>query len=315
MATRPWLYCQGLILSVVAERAVPPGQPLRPLRSNLAVLVRCALRTAERETLRIKSSRISTATLPPADCSRTGMAFGLCSMDRTARNSPTAPCNATRTMPLAVPPLRTSQFGSPLVLSRVLWVRPELLAKVNSIILPERKTICCGRSYISVCGKTNRDGWFKGRFPSRKLLLSQPRLAHGPKLSRYDYDCGLDADNYRRRDRRIDRHGLTAEILCGLTGPRSASVGLRKHARHCGAARSGRLTAASGWLKALRVGQGGDEGPPRFGVCDLDACTCDRRTRTGSTRCHLHAGRGYCCNQALAITEQLRARVPVRELP
>jgi bifunctional non-homologous end joining protein LigD len=33
---------------------------------------------------------------------------------------------ATDKMPLEVPPPRTSRFGSPLVLSRVHWVRPEL---------------------------------------------------------------------------------------------------------------------------------------------------------------------------------------------
>ncbi len=34
-------------------------------------------------------------------------------------------------MPLNVPPPRTSRFGSPLVLSRVHWVRPELVAEVK----------------------------------------------------------------------------------------------------------------------------------------------------------------------------------------
>jgi DNA ligase D-like protein (predicted ligase) len=34
-------------------------------------------------------------------------------------------------MPLAVPPPRDSRFGSPLVLSRVHWVRPELVAEVK----------------------------------------------------------------------------------------------------------------------------------------------------------------------------------------
>ena len=32
-------------------------------------------------------------------------------------------------MPLAVPPPRGTRFGSPLVLSRVHWVRPELVAE------------------------------------------------------------------------------------------------------------------------------------------------------------------------------------------
>jgi ATP-dependent DNA ligase len=34
-------------------------------------------------------------------------------------------------MPLDVKPPRTSRFGSPLVLSRVHWVRPELVAEVT----------------------------------------------------------------------------------------------------------------------------------------------------------------------------------------
>jgi len=38
---------------------------------------------------------------------------------------------ATPEMPLDVPPPRTSRFGSPLVLSRVHWVRPELVAEVK----------------------------------------------------------------------------------------------------------------------------------------------------------------------------------------
>lgn len=38
---------------------------------------------------------------------------------------------STDTMPLAAPPSRNSRFGSPLVLSRVHWVRPELVAEVK----------------------------------------------------------------------------------------------------------------------------------------------------------------------------------------
>jgi DNA ligase D-like protein (predicted ligase) len=38
---------------------------------------------------------------------------------------------AIDTMPLEVPPPRNSRFGSPLVLSRVHWVRPELVAEVK----------------------------------------------------------------------------------------------------------------------------------------------------------------------------------------
>ena len=38
---------------------------------------------------------------------------------------------ATSRMPLDVPPPRDSRFGSPLTLSRVHWVRPELVAEVK----------------------------------------------------------------------------------------------------------------------------------------------------------------------------------------
>ena len=34
-------------------------------------------------------------------------------------------------MPLSVPPPHGSRFGSPLVLSRVLWVRPEMVVEVS----------------------------------------------------------------------------------------------------------------------------------------------------------------------------------------
>ena len=37
-------------------------------------------------------------------------------------------------MPLDVPPPRSTRFGSPLVLSRVHWVRPELVAEVKFLI-------------------------------------------------------------------------------------------------------------------------------------------------------------------------------------
>jgi bifunctional non-homologous end joining protein LigD len=44
---------------------------------------------------------------------------------------------ATPAMPLTVPPPRASRFGSPLVLSRVHWVRPELVAEVTFLTWTE----------------------------------------------------------------------------------------------------------------------------------------------------------------------------------
>jgi len=40
-------------------------------------------------------------------------------------------------MPLDAPPPRGSRFGSPLVLSRVHWVRPELVAEVKFLAWTE----------------------------------------------------------------------------------------------------------------------------------------------------------------------------------
>ena len=44
---------------------------------------------------------------------------------------------ATPAMPLDIPPPRNSRFGSPLVLSRVHWVRPELVAEVKFLTWTE----------------------------------------------------------------------------------------------------------------------------------------------------------------------------------
>ena len=44
---------------------------------------------------------------------------------------------ATPKMPLDVPPPRDSRFGSPLVLSRIHWVRPELVAEVKFLTWTE----------------------------------------------------------------------------------------------------------------------------------------------------------------------------------
>jgi ATP-dependent DNA ligase len=36
-------------------------------------------------------------------------------------------------MPLTIPPPRSTRFGSPLVLSRVHWVRPEMVVEVSYV--------------------------------------------------------------------------------------------------------------------------------------------------------------------------------------
>jgi ATP-dependent DNA ligase len=55
---------------------------------------------------------------------------------------------ATNKMPLDVAPPRSTRFGSPLVLSRVHWVRPELVAEVKFLTWAEdnllRQVVCEG---------------------------------------------------------------------------------------------------------------------------------------------------------------------------
>jgi ATP-dependent DNA ligase len=60
-----------------------------------------------------------------------------------------------------VPPPRGSRFGSPLVLSRVHWVRPvlrgDLGARGTSIWMRKcRRMVCCGTSFTWVSASTNR---------------------------------------------------------------------------------------------------------------------------------------------------------------
>jgi bifunctional non-homologous end joining protein LigD len=52
---------------------------------------------------------------------------------------------ATDKMPLEVPPPRSSRFGSPLVLSREHWVRPELAAEVKFLTRTGRQSAAPGR--------------------------------------------------------------------------------------------------------------------------------------------------------------------------
>ena len=47
------------------------------------------------------------------------------------------PAPGINQMPLEVPPSCSSRFGSPLVLSRVHWVRPELVAEVRFLTWTE----------------------------------------------------------------------------------------------------------------------------------------------------------------------------------
>jgi bifunctional non-homologous end joining protein LigD len=57
----------------------------------------------------------------------------------------------TDKMPLEAPPLRGSRLGSPLMLSRVHWVKPELVVEVK--YLGWTGDSLCGRSSMKACAK------------------------------------------------------------------------------------------------------------------------------------------------------------------
>ena len=71
-------------------------------------------------------------------------------------------------MPLAEPPPRDSRFGSPLRLSKVHWVRPEVVVEVTC--LKGRRTTCYGRSLIKREDKPARQVVRAVPLPPRRAL-------------------------------------------------------------------------------------------------------------------------------------------------
>jgi len=90
---------------------------------------------------------------------------------------------ATDKMPPEVPPPRTSRFGSPLVLSRVHWVRPELVAEVAQ----EFRGGCDG-TVTALAIRTANDGQRCpcGALPPMRFCQRQRRNRHPAETgSRY----------------------------------------------------------------------------------------------------------------------------------
>jgi hypothetical protein len=76
----------------------------------------------------------------------------------------------TRTSsPLSAPPPRKTRFGSPLVLSRVYWVEPQLVAEITYL-----ETGCCATQSISGSDPTSRRGRFGGK---RRAEASEHRAS------------------------------------------------------------------------------------------------------------------------------------------
>ena len=64
-------------------------------------------------------------------------------------------------MPLDAPPPRSSRFGSPLVLGRVHWIRPELVAEVKFLTGTDdnllRQVVCEGLREDKPAAEVRRD--------------------------------------------------------------------------------------------------------------------------------------------------------------
>jgi DNA ligase D-like protein (predicted ligase) len=82
------------------------------------------------------------------------------------------------TMPLDVAPRRSTRFGSPLVLSRVHWVGPELVVEVK--YLTGRRTGSCARSFTKGSARTSGHVRSCARSrPPETPLPSESYEAHG----------------------------------------------------------------------------------------------------------------------------------------
>jgi ATP-dependent DNA ligase len=75
-------------------------------------------------------------------------------------------------MPLDVPPPRSTRFGSPLVLSRVHWVRPELVAEIKFLTWTEdnllRQTVYEGLRQDKPAKEVRRDVPYSNAVTAKK---------------------------------------------------------------------------------------------------------------------------------------------------
>ena len=105
-------------------------------------------------------------------------------------------------MPLAIAPPRNSRFGSPLVLSRVHWVRPEMVVEVSYVewtpdgllrhvvYLGEREDKLvprCAAAHL-IPGRLNR-----GKSGPHRLVANQRRLGMPAPIATHRYPIGRRA--------------------------------------------------------------------------------------------------------------------------
>ena len=83
---------------------------------------------------------------------------------------------ARSSSPLSAPPPRETRFGSPLVLSRVHWVKPQLVAEIT--YLTWTGTGSCGKRFIGASVRPARRGG-SARTPAKGVngLLDHPSIS------------------------------------------------------------------------------------------------------------------------------------------
>ena len=90
---------------------------------------------------------------------------------------------ARKTSPLNVPPPRNTRFGSPLVLSRVHWVEPKLVAEIT--YLTWTADSLCGIRFMSGCGRTSRRSRCGASEQNRRAHLANADASGGRVKSRF----------------------------------------------------------------------------------------------------------------------------------
>jgi bifunctional non-homologous end joining protein LigD len=82
-------------------------------------------------------------------------------------------------MPLAEPPPRDNRFGSPLKLSRVHWVRPEVVVEVTYLTWTEDNLLRQGLLPGPTRGQTSRAGRALYSAPAATVMDVAYRIIHG----------------------------------------------------------------------------------------------------------------------------------------
>ena len=146
----------------------------------------------------------------------------------------------TRTSsPLSAPPPRKTRFGAPLVLSRVHWVEPQLVAEITLSDLDRRRTA----APHSLCRNPLRQALARGPAGSSARRLSRARLSRNsattPRLDRSLPSAGPKSDrSFRERSllfaclRRSGASRASSGGVCGAQPHAHQRILLQPGIRH-----------------------------------------------------------------------------------